>query len=141
MKTIVEYINESLQVNESKNIDVDEVIDGCKKIIKWNNENNIKKLIDSYMSAGDVEDFDKEHWKTCVDVVDKVAEILSDYLKGAMGVISMEELTNVLTSELEDNGYEDSYNDTDPKGDWDIDEIINLFNTVSSKVCKKVWLI
>ena len=140
MKDINEYIKESLNITESKNVSVDEVIDGCKKIIKWNNANNIKKLISSYMSAGDAEEFSNEHWDVCVEVDDKVVEILSDYLKGAMGVISKNELTNVLTDEIEDNGWEESFSDSD-SADWDEDEIINLFNTVSQKVCKNSWLI
>lgn len=142
MKDIKEYINESVRLDEAKKVNVDDVIEGCKKITKWNNANNIKKLMAEYMSAGDAEDLDKKHWDVCVTVVNTVAEILSDFLKGAMGVISMEELTNMLADELEDNGWEESFSDIDPDcEDWDVDEIINLFNTVSMKVCKEAWLI
>ena len=141
MLDIREYINESIRLDEAKNVNVDDVIDGCKKITKWNTANNIKNLMASYMSAGDVEEFSKKHWDVCVDIVDQVAEIVSDFLKGAMGVISISQLTDTLVDELEDNGYDKSYDNSDPDCDWDVDEIINLFNTVSIKVCKESWLI
>ena len=45
MKTINEYINESLRLDEAKKVKLDKVLDGLDKIDDWNKADNIKKLM------------------------------------------------------------------------------------------------
>lgn len=141
MKTINEYINESLRLDEAKRVNIDNVIAGIRKIIKWNTAENIKKLMSEYYSAGDAEEFDKKHWEVSEEVVERIADILSDFLKGAMGVITVDELSNLVADELESDSFVDDIDKEDKDGDWDVDACIDLFNTVSMKVCKEAWLI
>ena len=141
MKAINEYINESLRLDEAKRVNIDNVIAGIRKIIKWNTAENIKKLMSEYYSAGDSEEFDKKHWEVSEEVVERIADILSDFLNGAMGVITVDELSNLVADELESDSFVDDIDKEDKDGDWDVDACIDLFNTVSMKVCKEAWLI
>ena len=140
MKTITEYINESL-VNESKTFKNEVILKDLEKIKKWNKAENIKKLMAEYMSAGDAEEFDSKHWDIGVEVIDRIADILGDFLNDAMGVISIEELTNQVADELESDSFIDDIDKEDKDVDWDVDTCVDLFNTVSMKVCKEAWLI
>lgn len=143
MKTIVEYINESISLNEAKKVKLDKVLDCLDKIDDWNKADNIKKLMAEYMSAGDAEDLDPKHWTVCVEVVDKIAAIISDLHSGSTETIDMDTLTDEVTDALEEDNewFIDHLNKKDKEGDWDVDACINLFNTVSMKVCKEAWLI
>ena len=141
MKNIVEYINESIRLDEAKNAKVDDILKGIDKIRKWNQVGNIKNLIASYMSAGDAEEFDRNHWNISVDVIDRISDIIGDFLSGAMGSVSAEELTNQVADELESDSFIDDIDKEDEDVDWDVDTCVDLFNTVSMKVCKEVWLI
>ena len=49
MKTIVEYINESISLNEAKKVKLDKVLDCLDKIDDWNKADNIKKLMAEYI--------------------------------------------------------------------------------------------
>ena len=142
MKTINEYINESLRLDEAKKVKLDKVLDGLDKIDDWNKADNIKKLMVEYMSAGDAEDLKKEHWDCCVDVVEKIGDIIADLHSGSTESIDMGKLTDEVTDALEDDEkFIDDLNKKDKEGDWDVDSCIDLFNTVSTKVCKEAWLI
>ena len=142
MKTINEYINESLRLDEAKKVKLDKVLDGLDKIDDWNKADNIKKLMAEYMSAGDAEDLKKEHWDCCVEVVGKIGDIIADLHSGSTETIDIDELTNEVTDALEDDEkFIDDLNKKDKEGDWDVDSCIDLFNTVSMKVCKESWLI
>lgn len=143
MKTIVEYINESISLNEAKKVKLDKVLDCLDKIDDWNKADNIKKLMAEYMSAGDAEDLDPKHWTVCVEVIDKIAAIISDLHSGSTETIDMDTLTDEVTDALEEDNewFIDHLNKKDKEGDWDVDACINLFNTVSMKVCKEAWLI
>lgn len=143
MKTIVEYINESISLNEAKKVKLDKVLDCLDKIDDWNKADNIKKLMAEYMSAGDAEDLDSKHWTVCVEVVDKIAAIISDLHSGSTETIDIDTLTDEVTDALEEDNewFIDHLNKKDKEGDWDVDACINLFNTVSMKVCKEAWLI
>ena len=143
MKTINEYINESISLNEAKKVKLDKVFDCLDKIDDWNKADNIKKLMAEYMSAGDAEDRDSKHWTACVEVIDKIAAIISDLHSGSTETIDIDTLTNEVTDALEedDEWFIDHLNKKDKEGDWDVDTCINLFNTISMKVCKEVWLI
>jgi len=141
MKTINEYINESIRLDEAKKVKVSDLLKSLDKIDDWNKADNIKKLMAEYMSAGDAEDLKKEHWDACVTIVDYIGQLIADDLTGGTGTIDIETLTNMVTDAIEDSGLEDDVNKTDKEGDWDVDEMINLFNTVSMKVCKEAWLI
>lgn len=143
MKTIIEYINENVRLDEAKKVKLDKVLDCLDKIDDWNKADNIKKLMVEYMSAGDAEDLDPKHWIACVEVVDKIAAIISDLHNGSTETIDIDELTNEVTDALEedDEWFIDHLNKKDKEGDWDVDACINLFNTVSMKVCKEAWLI
>ena len=141
MKSITEYINESIRLDEAKKVRVDDILKGLDKIEKWCSASNIKKLMSEYMSAGDAEEFDEKHWEVSEEVVERIADILGDFLKGAMGVITVDELSNLVTDELEDDSLIDDIDKEDKDGDWDVDACIDLFNTVSMKVCKEAWLI
>jgi hypothetical protein len=143
MKDISEYINESIRLDEAKNIKLKDVLDGLDKIDDWNKADNIKKLMAEYLSAGDAEEFDPKHWTTCVAIIDKIAAIISDLHSGSTETIDMGDLTDEVTDGLEENNewFIDFINKKDKEGDWDVDGCINLFNTVSMKVCKEAWLI
>ena len=143
MKTINEYINESIRLDEAKKVKLDKVLDCLDKIDDWNKADNIKKLMTEYMSAGDVEDLDPKHWTVCVEVVDKISAIIADLHSGSTETIDIDTLTNEVTDALEedDEWFIDHLNKKDKEGDWDVDACINLFNTVSMKVCKEAWLI
>ena len=94
------------------------------------------------MSAGDAEDLKKEHWDCCVEVVGKIGDIIADLHSGSTETIDIDELTNEVTDALEDDEkFIDDLNKKDKEGDWDVDSCIDLFNTVSMKVCKESWLI
>lgn len=143
MRTITEYINESNRLDEAKKVKVEDVRKGLEKIANWATENNIKKLMSEYMSAGDAEDLDKSHWEACVSIVDwmgdKIGENLSDMEPDE--TISIDKITDWITDRIEEEDMVAELNGIDKEGDWDDDEIINLFNTVSTKVCKEAWLI
>lgn len=141
MKTIVEYINENIRLDEAKKVKLNDVLNGLDEIDSWVSSSNIKKLIASYMSAGDAEEFSKKHWDACVDVVNKISDIIADLHSGSTETIDMDTLSDEVASAIEDDGFEDEMNKKDPEGDWDVDAMINLFNTVSIKVCKEAWLI
>ncbi len=143
MKAINEYINESIRLDEAKKVKLDKVLDCLDKIDDWNKADNIKKLMAEYMSAGDAEDLDSKHWTVCVEVVDKIAAIISDLHSGSTETIDMDTLTDEVTDALEEDNewFIDHLNKKDKEGDWDVDACINLFNTVSMKVCKEAWLI
>ena len=143
MKTIVEYIDESLRLDEAKKVKLDKVLDGLDKIDDWNKADNIKKLMAEYMSAGDIEDLDPKHWTVCVEVIDKIGAIIADLYSGSTETINTDKLTNEVTNGLEEDNewFIDHINKKDKGGDWDVDACINLFNTVSMKVCKDAWLI
>lgn len=144
MKSIVEYINESVRLDEAKKVKVTDLLKGLDKIDKWNSANNIKKLMAEYMSAGDTEDLQPDHWKVCVRIVSDVADLVRRYVTlYEDDIIDIGDLTNDVVDKIED-GYQDLINwanKTDVEGDWDEDSIIDLFNTVSTKVCKEAWLI
>lgn len=143
MRSIKEYINESIRLDEAKKVKLDKVLDCLDKIDDWNKADNIKKLMSEYMSAGDAEDLDPKHWTVCVEVVDKIAAIISDLHSGSTETIDMDALTDEVTDALEEDNewFIDHLNKKDKEGDWDVDACINLFNTVSMKVCKEAWLI
>lgn len=142
MKNINDYILESIRLDEAKKVKLDKVLDGLDKIDDWNKADNIKKLMAEYMSAGDAEDLKKEHWDCCVEVVGKIGDIIADLHSGSTESIDMGELTDEVTDALEDDEkFIDDLNKKDKEGDWDVDSCIDLFNTVSTKVCKEVWLI
>ncbi len=142
MKSITEYINESIRLDEAKKVRVDDVLKGLDKIDKWSTEDNIKKLIDSYMSAGDVEEFKKEHWTVCKEIVDTINTVIRSYAEDNGDKIDIGELTDHIAYYIEDDDSRlDKWDKEDKEGDWDVDACIDLFNTVSMKVCKEVWLI
>lgn len=142
MKTINEYINESLRLDEAKKVKTPDILKGLDKIEKWCSANNIKKLMSEYMSAGDAEEFNKKHWDACVDAVSWVADILKTYIKNqGEDFIDISDLTNWVADTIGNEKYYNELNDIDEEGDWDEDSIIDLFNTVSMKVCKETWLI
>lgn len=142
MKTISEYINESIRLDEAKKVKVSDVLKGLDKIDKWSTEDNIKKLIDSYMSAGDVEEFKKEHWVVCKEIVDTINTVIRSYAEDNGDKIDLGELTDHIAYYIEDDDSRlDKWDKEDKDGDWDVDACINLFNTVSMKVCKEAWLI
>lgn len=141
MKDIKEYINENIRLDEAKKVKLNDVLNGLDEIDSWVSSSNIKKLISSYMSAGDAEEFSKKHWDACVDVVSKISDIIADLHSGSTETIDMDTLSDEVTSAIEDDGFEDEMDKKDPEGDWDVDAMINLFNTVSIKVCKEAWLI
>lgn len=143
MKTLEEYINESIRLDEVKKVKVDDIIEGLNKIDKWNNMNNIKKLISSYMSAGDVEEYNKDYWNCCAMVVSEVSAYIRKFISEVgVDVIDLDNLalTDKVADAIEDyllDMIDKEYKDDD----WDIDACINLFNTVSMKLCKEAWLI
>lgn len=142
MKNINDYIFESFRLDEAKKVKLDKVLDGLDKIDDWNKADNIKNLMAEYMSAGDAEDLKKEHWDCCVEVVGKIGDIIADLHSGSTESIDMSELTDEVTDALEDDEkFIDDLNKKDKEGDWDVDSCIDLFNTVSTKVCKEAWLI
>jgi hypothetical protein len=142
MKDINDYIFESFRLDEAKKVKLDKVLDGLDKIDDWNKADNIKKLMAEYMSAGDAEDLKKEHWDCCVEVIGKIGDIIADLHSGSTETIDIDELTNEVTDALEDDEkFIDDLNKKDKEGDWDVDSCIDLFNTVSTKVCKEAWLI
>lgn len=142
MKDINDYIFESFRLDEAKKVKLDKVLDGLDKIDDWNKADNIKKLMADYMSAGDAEDLEKEHWDCCVEVIGKIGDIIADLHSGSTESIDMGELTDEVTDALEDDEkFIDDLNKKDKEGDWDVDSCIDLFNTVSIKVCKEAWLI
>ena len=143
MKTINEYINESIRLDEAKKVKLNKVLDGLDKIDDWNKADNIKKLMAEYMSAGDAEDLDSKHWDVCVEVVSKISDTIADLHSGSTETIDMEVLTDEVTDALEEDNekFIDDLNKKDKEGDWDVDVCIDLFNTVSTKVCKEAWLI
>ena len=142
MKDINDYIFESFRLDEAKKVKLDKVLDGLDKIDDWNKADNIKKLMAEYMSAGDAEDLKEEHWDCCVEVIGKIGDIIADLHSGSTESIDMSELTDEVTDALEDDEkFIDDLNKKDKEGDWDVDSCIDLFNTVSTKVCKEAWLI
>ena len=147
MKSIVEYINESIRLDEAKKVHVDDVLKGIDKIEKWCSANNIKKLMSEYMSAGDAEDLDPKHWDACVDAVKDTISGIKTYIDSYVedDKLDIADLTDWLYDTMEDEADEidilSNLNKMDKEGDWDEDSIINLFNTVSMKVCKETWLI
>ena len=142
MKNINDYIFESFRLDEAKKVKLDKVLDGLDKIDDWNKADNIKNLMAEYMSAGDAEDLKKEHWDCCVEVVGKIGDIIADLHSGSTESIDMGKLTDEVTDALEDDEkFIDDLNKKDKEGDWDVDSCIDLFNTVSTKVCKEAWLI
>lgn len=145
MKTISEYINESIRLDEAKKVRVDDVLKGLDKIEKWNSASNIKKLMSSYYSAGDVEEFNEKHWEACEysvkDTIEGIKIYIDSYAENDK--LDIGDLTDWLCDTMEDE-IDDTLNDLnkmDKEGDWDEDACINLFNTVSMKVCKEAWLI
>ena len=151
MKAINEYINESIRLDEAKKINASNLLDGLDKVEDWNKADNIKKLMSEYMSAGDAEDLDSKHWTVCVEVVEYVLKSIRNFIdENSDGVINfkkffttMDDLTDYVTDDLESNNekFIDDLNKKDKDGDWDVDACIDLFNTVSMKVCKEAWLI
>jgi len=146
MKTISEYINESIRLDEAKKVKVSDILKGLDKIEKWNSANNIKKLMSEYMSAGDAEDLKKEHWDACVDAVNSTIngiKIFIDSYVDDENDVHVDELTDWIADTMEDGDDHllSDLNKMDKEGDWDEDSVINLFNTVSMKVCKEAWLI
>lgn len=147
MKTITEYINESLRLDEAKKVKVEDLLKDLDKIEKWNSANNIKKLMSEYMSAGDAEDLKKEHWDACAqsvkDTIDGIKTYIDAYSEDDK--LDIADLTDWLCDTMEDEADEvdilSKLNNMDKEGDWDEDSIIDLFNTVSMKVCKEAWLI
>ena len=146
MKTITEYINESIQLNESTRVKVDDLMKNLKKIEKWNTPDNIKKLISKQMSAGDAEEYSKKHWDTCALVVKNLIEDIEifitspDYTED--GYVDTYDLYEWIDDTWDDTDPDiDDYNDMDEEGDWDEDSCVDLFNMVSMKVCKEVWLV
>ena len=143
MKTITEYINESL-VNESKTFKNEVILKDLEKIKKWNKAENIKKLMAEYMSAGDAEDLDPKHWEACEyavkEIINGIEIFIESYAKE--GTTDINELSEWFSDTFDDaDELVDDLNDMDKEGDWDEDGIINLFNTVSQKVCRTIWLI
>lgn len=141
MKAINEYINESIRLDEAKKVNYKHMIDCIEKIDQWNKADNIKNLMAEYMSAGDAEDLKKEHWDCCVSVVDFICQLISDDLEGGKGTYDVSYLSDFVVDRLEDDSLIDDCNKEDKEGDWDVDACIDLFNTVSMKVCKEAWLI
>lgn len=146
MRTITEYINESIRLDEAKKVRINDVLKGIDKIEKWCSANNIKQLMAEYMSAGDAEDLDPKHWDVCEDVVLAVCGTIRAYLDDDQNddYIDINDMTNSVVSSYEDTAYKTmrEWAKDDPSTDWeDVDEICNLFNTVSMKVCKETWLI
>lgn len=146
MKTISEYINESIRLDEAKKVKVSDILKGLDKIEKWVSPENIKKLISEYMSAGDAEDLKKEHWDACVDAVNDTIngiKIFVDSYVNDENDVHVDELTDWIADTMEDGDDHllSDLNKMDKEGDWDEDSVIDLFNTVSMKVCKEAWLI
>ena len=146
MKTISEYINESIRLDEAKKVKVSDILKGLDKIEKWNSANNIKKLMSEYMSAGDAEDLKKEHWDACVDAVNSTINGIKVFIDSYVddeNDVHVDELTDWIADTMEDGDDHllSDLNKMDKEGDWDEDSVINLFNTVSMKVCKEAWLI
>ena len=147
MKDIREYINESIRLDESKKVKVSDVLKGLDKIEKWNSASNIKKLMSEYYSAGDAEDLDPKHWDACVDAVKDTIDGIKIYIDSYAedDKLDVADLTDWLCDTMEDEAEEvdilTHLNKMDKEGDWDEDSVINLFNTVSMKVCKEAWLI
>ena len=145
MKAINEYINESIRLDEAKKVKIADLLKGLDKIEKWNKADNIKKLMSEYMSAGDAEDLDPKHWDACElavkDTINGIIIFVDGYTDGDN--IDFGELTDWLCDTMEngDDHILSDLNKIDKEGDWDEDDIINLFNTVSTKVCKEAWLI
>jgi hypothetical protein len=144
MKTIVEYINEGLRLDEAKNVKKDDLLKELEQIAKWNNENNIKKLMISY-SPEDSKVFGKSHWKACEEAVAWVSDILRTFVDNEDDkVIDLSGLSDWVADTIDNESYDNELNEMDDDSEsspWDTDAIINLFNTVSTKVCKEVWLI
>lgn len=142
MRTIVEYINENIRLDEAKKVKQKDLLDGLDKIEKWNSASNIKKLMSEYYSAGDAEDLKKEHWDACVDAVANVIDYLRTFLDNEEDdVIDLADLSSWVADTIVNADLWKDLNKMDDEGDWDDDSIINLFNTVSMKVCKEMWLI
>jgi len=143
MRSINDYIFESFRLDEAKKVKLDDVLDGLDKIDDWVTADNIKKLMAEYMSAGDAEDLDPKHWTVCVSIIDKIGAIIADLHSGSTESIDMGKLTDEVVDGLEEDNewFINQANKKDKEGDWDTDEMINLFNTVSTKVCKQAWLI
>lgn len=147
MKTITEYINESLRLDEAKKVKVADLLKDLDKIEKWNSANNIKKLMSEYMSAGDAEDLKKEHWNACEQSVKDTINGIKTYIDAYSedDKLDIADLTDWLCDTMEDEANEvdilSNLNNMDKEGDWDEDAIIDLFNTVSMKVCKDAWLV
>jgi len=141
MKHISEFINESLRLDEAKKIKSGVLLKNLDKIDDWSSADNIKKLMSEYMSAGDENEFDSKHWDACVDVIEKIGDIIADLHSGSTESIDMVDLSDEVADRLESDDFIDSLNKKDKEGDWDVDACINLFNTVSTKVCKEQWLI
>ena len=140
MKDIREYINESIRLDEAKKVKVTNLLKDLDKIDKWNSENNIKNLIASYMSAGDAEDLDPKHWDVCTKVVSHIVDLIKQYIGDSDKDIDIEDLTNEIAIWVEDWDELVDLNKKDKEVDWDADACIDLFNTVSMKVCKDIWL-
>lgn len=147
MKSIVEYINESIRLDEAKKVKVADLLKGLDKIEKWASEKNLKSLEAEYMSAGDAEDLKPGHWKAELEAVKDVIAAIKLYIES---YVNGDDVDLADMSEWVADSYEDEANETDfiedlnkmdVEGDWDEDGIINLFNTVSQKVCKAIWLI
>lgn len=143
MKHIGEFINESLRIYESKKVKLDVLLKNLDKIDDWSSADNIKKLMSEYMSAGDENEFDSNHWDACVDVIGKIGDIIADLHSGSTESIDMTDLSDEVADGLEENNEEfiKNLNKKDKEGDWDVDTCFSLFNAVSSKVCKETWLI
>lgn len=144
MKAINEYINESIRLDEAKKIDANDLFRNISKIRDWVSPKNIKNLIASYMSAGDAEEFSQKHWDVCMDVISDICDYIDTATDSGYSEekISLDKLTDdICDSDWLAVNLEDKYNKEDKEGDWDEDSVIDLFNTVSTKVCKEVWLI
>ena len=141
MRTINEYINESIRLDEAKKVKVSDVLKGIDKIEKWNSASNIKNLMSEYMSAGDAEDLDPIHWTICVKVVSHIVDLIKLYIGDDDKSFDMEDLTNEIAIWVEEWDELVDLNKKDKEIDWDADSMIDLFNTVSTKVCKETWLI
>ena len=140
-------MNEHLDESR-KTCSIDSIEKGIDKILVWNKPDNIKKLMSEYMSGGDAEEFSRTHWNTCVKIVEYIADsimlFINDWTYVDGDVVDLGDMTDWICDTFDDPGngnFIKDINKKDKSGDWDEDACINLFNTVSIKVCKEAWLI
>lgn len=147
MITINDYLNEHL--DESRKIcSIDSIKKGIDKILAWNKPDNIKKLMSEYMSEGDAEEFSRAHWNACVKIVEYIADSIMIFISDSTYVdgdrVDSGDMTDWICDTFDDPGngnFIKDINKRDKSSDWDEDACIDLFNTVSIKVCKEAWLI